>query len=46
MLEFVKSMYPPKKVDKDNEQKNIETEDNPLTLMVEQIAKNFEKKYE
>ena len=46
MLEFVKNMYPPKKTQKDNEQINPDPEDNPLALMVEQIAKNLEKKYE
>lgn len=46
MLEFVKNMYPPKKTLKDNEQTNPDPEDNPLALMVEQIAKNLETKYQ
>lgn len=39
-------MYPPKKVEKDEEQNNNDSEENPLTLMVEQISNNLEKKYE
>lgn len=46
MLEFIKSMYPPKKTEKDNEQQNIDFEDNPLPQMIEQISQNLEKKYE
>lgn len=48
MLEFVKSMYPPKPTDKEGEQQqqnSLDFEDNPLPLMIEQISQNLEKKY-
>ena len=46
MLEFVKSMYPPKLTDKNPELKQENPEPNPLTEMVAQITRNLERKYE